>query len=499
MLIWIVALLLFAGFGAIGYFKGAIRMVFPLVGLFLGLLLALPLAPVVRPLVPMVGLENPIWGILLPPVVVFFVVSLVFIGVGFFGHARLDLFFKYRADDIQRLGWQRLNQRLGACVGLVAGAVYTVLIGVVVYVLGYLTVQVSPESEGGPVGYLNQARSDLRTSGLEQLAAVFDPAPASYYRAADVLGLLYHNQPLHTRLASYPPFIALSERPDFQEFANDTEFHRLLASQPAVAELLEHEKIKAILGSQELLDQLRSIDLSDLQGYLMTGVSEQFQYPPILGRWEVDPYLTFLMEKRRRRDMTAADVRLLRFQMEFVKGFKLYAMPEHEVRIKGPEVGRMIGRLEEIEKAVRGGTRSRPPVQVVAPSAPQTVDPNTERTRQLMAERYGINRGVPSGSSSPGAAPATQFMQVQPAPAPAVPAAPATAAEVAAEIAQLPFGTLAEGAWRDEDGRITLTLRPQRELTQFVLTRRASDVRASVREERLYLTHEGQTLVMARF
>ena len=71
MLIWLTVLVLVLLFAALGYLKGAIRMIFPVVGLFVGVWLALPLAPLVRPLVPMVGLVNPIWSILLPPVIVF--------------------------------------------------------------------------------------------------------------------------------------------------------------------------------------------------------------------------------------------------------------------------------------------------------------------------------------------------------------------------------------------------------------------------------------------
>ncbi len=86
MTIWIMAVLLFALFGALGYAKGAIRMVFPLMGLALGTFLAVPLGPVVKPLVPLVGLKNPIWSILLPPVIVFFLIAIVFIDIGFIVH-----------------------------------------------------------------------------------------------------------------------------------------------------------------------------------------------------------------------------------------------------------------------------------------------------------------------------------------------------------------------------------------------------------------------------
>src|SRR5689334_8265020 len=143
MTIWIMAVLLFALFGALGYAKGAIRMIFPLMGLVLGVFLAIPLAPVVKPLVPLVGLKNPVWSILVPPLISFFLIAIIFITVGFIVHWKVNLYYKYRTDDYHRLSWERLNKRLGVSIGLVAGAAYSILVGLVVYVLGYLTVQVS--------------------------------------------------------------------------------------------------------------------------------------------------------------------------------------------------------------------------------------------------------------------------------------------------------------------------------------------------------------------
>jgi hypothetical protein len=394
------------------------------------------------------------------------------------------------------MSWQRLNQRLGVAMGLIAGAVYTIMIGVVILVLGHLTVQVSSEGETGVVGYLNRARAELRSSGLEQLAAAFDPAPDWYYEGADILGLLYHNQPLHSRLASYPPFISLSETPEFQEVAADSEFQTLLAGQPNLAQLLENPRIQALLGNPAVLEQLRTLDFKDLNNYLRTGLSEKFQDPRILGRWEVDPYLTFLAAKKQRREMTAAEVRLLRFHMEFVKGFKLYATPDKAVRIKGPDIAQMIGRLDEIAKAVQGGSKPRPAVQYVAP-APTPVAPagggGTTMSREMI-ERYGINPGSRSGQPAPVVAAAPVAVPVAVAPTP-----PVTANQVAAEIAQLTIATLAEGTWSDDDGQFTLSLNPQKEMSQFVVTRRSSSIKASVRDERLYLSDQGQTLVMAPY
>jgi len=93
MLIWLLAVALFVLFAGLGYAKGAIRMILPLAGLVLGVALAVPLAPLVKPIVPLVGLKNPIWSWLLPPVIVFFLIAIIFIIVGFIVHRKVYLFF----------------------------------------------------------------------------------------------------------------------------------------------------------------------------------------------------------------------------------------------------------------------------------------------------------------------------------------------------------------------------------------------------------------------
>ncbi len=89
MLIWLLTVFLFALFAALGYFKGAIRMVIPLLGLFVAMWLAVPLAPMFKPLVPKLGMENPLWSHLVPPVMAFFLVELVFVVLGFVAHIKV--------------------------------------------------------------------------------------------------------------------------------------------------------------------------------------------------------------------------------------------------------------------------------------------------------------------------------------------------------------------------------------------------------------------------
>src|SRR5206468_1574447 len=113
-------------------------------------------------------------------------------------------------------------------VGLGAACVYLVLVGLLIYVAGYLTVQVTGE-ENVPttLQLLNTARTDLHTTGLDKMVAKFDPTPPAFYEAADVVGLIYRNPLLQSRLSGYPALLPMEERTEFQELAADKEFIEL--------------------------------------------------------------------------------------------------------------------------------------------------------------------------------------------------------------------------------------------------------------------------------
>jgi len=131
MTIWIMAVLLFALFGALGYAKGAIRMIFPLVGLALGTFLAVPLGPLVKPLVPLGGIEEFRFGAFCcRGDRFFFLIAIIFIVIGFIVHWKVGLYYKYRADDYHRLALGAVETNdFGISIGLIAGSAYTHLAG----------------------------------------------------------------------------------------------------------------------------------------------------------------------------------------------------------------------------------------------------------------------------------------------------------------------------------------------------------------------------------
>jgi len=488
MTIWIMAVLLFALFGALGYAKGAIRMIFPLVGLVLGTFLAVPLGPLVKSLVPLVGLQNPIWSILLPPVIIFFLIALVFIVIGFVVHWKVNLHYKYQTDDFHRLSWERLNKRLGVSIGLIAGSAYTILLGLVVYILGYLTVQVSAgENETGLAKNLNQARNDLHASGLEKTVSAFDPTPENYYLASDILGLIYHNPLLHSRLSAYPPFLALAERQQFQDIATDTEFQNMLATQTAVGQIINHPKTQSILNDQDIVQQLQQTDLKDLLEYLKTGESPKFAEIRILGRWQLEPYATLLQEKKRRSRVTTAEMKLLKQQLEFVKSYTLVVTPDNNVKLKGPDVMPLIQKYLGDLKAFSEGSKRAAPVARATTPAPTPVRPAP--IPPSMSQRYG-NR--------PGAAPPPPATVTTAVPA-ATPVAPPSPAVIAAEIAKLPTVVLAEGTWKGETDKYELVMTAQATGFRFGTGKKSATFEVSMKDSRLYLAEENDTMVMEKF
>ena len=146
MTIWILALVLIALFAYIGYSQGAIRAAVGLLGLAFGAFLSFKLGPLIKPVFPLVGVNTPFLSWVLPPVTVFVLFQIIFTAVAFAVHRQVNLNYKYKADDLQRMQWERLNQRLGASLGLVTGSVYLVLVGLIIYVAGYFTVQVADDN-----------------------------------------------------------------------------------------------------------------------------------------------------------------------------------------------------------------------------------------------------------------------------------------------------------------------------------------------------------------
>ncbi len=408
MSLWLLAIVLLAVFAGLGFAKGAIRMAISFLGLMIGIGVAVPAGHALKPLMGPIGIVNPAWVAVMPPIIAFALIYLGVMGLSFFIHHKVYLRYKYKHDDVDRIRWEAMNRHVGAAIGLVTGTVLFIAATGLIYAAGYLTVQISAEDNNpGWIKFINSARKDMADVGFDKVAARFQPAPKIFYDAADVLGLLYHNPLLQSRLAKYPYFFSLGERTDFQEMANDKEYNDLIFGKAPVTQIIDHQRTQAMLGNAELLDYLKGTDLQDLKEYLHTGKSPKYEAQEIIGIWTLDKDAVVTHLRKANPDIKAKELRGLKAAFAAIPTVSLMAMPDKKI-------------------VVKGGAGAAP--AAAAAPAPAPVDP--------MVARYGP-------------AYARQQQGLRPA-APVKPAEP--------EPPQVLPKLGADGNWDEEAGRYVLTL-----------------------------------------
>ena len=473
MTIWILAVFLFGFLAWMGLLKGAIRVTVMLVGLVLAAMLALPLAPLIRPLFPKMGVENPYWLWVLPPVAVFFLIQFLFTSIAFLVHRQAALHFKYKTDDVHRMRWERLNQRLGLCVGLGAACVYLILIGLVISVSGYLTIQVaSAENTPMSLSYLNSARSDLSSTGLDKFVAKIDPTPTGFYEAADIAGLVYHNPLLQGRLSAYPAFLTLEERPELQEIATDKEFIELFQRQEPITKVMNHPKVQALAKNTEIIQALSAIDLKDLRQYLETGVSPKFEEEKILGRWQLNLNATLVELRKSLTSLSASSWKNVKKALT-LSAMSVTATPENRILVK-------IQSKDEILKLTQPATAAPAAAQAdgsgeaprggapTARSIAARANPGADDANRQFQQRYGaIIRG-----NTPATPPPVVVVPVAPPPP--------------SPILKLIFS--GEGAWKNDGEKYLLSVKDIKE----------HKLEGTVRGDRLILAKDDLRLIFER-
>lgn len=324
MTIWLLAILLLASLAALGYRQGAIRVLLSFLGIVIGGLLAAPLGHLFKPLLAAAGMKHPIWLALLPPCIGFVVVLTIFKIIGAMLNQKLELHFKYKSSELQLAMWERLNHRLGLCLGLFNGAAYLVLLSVSIYLLSYWTVQMaSGENDPKSVRILNTMGEDLQRTGMNRVAVAVNRAPPTFFQAADIVGLIYKNPLLQARLSRYPALLTLAERPEFQDLANDKDFTELQMRQAPIIQLIDYPKVQAIIKNPQTVKAVEDTllpNLQDLRSYLETGISQTFT-EEILGRWDFDVIGTMALVRKAHPNLTAAEAAKYRgaFMREFTK------------------------------------------------------------------------------------------------------------------------------------------------------------------------------------
>ncbi|WP_160164686.1 CvpA family protein [Pedosphaera parvula] len=275
--------------GYAGYALGAIRAAATLVGLLISTVLAFPLGKLLHGLLATCGIKNPFFIYLLAPVIVFLILLTVFKAIGFSVHHKVDHYYKHKAGDLRMGLFERLNHRVGACIGVVNAAIYLILLCLPIYVFSYATVQVADDNASWSMKMLNTLGHHVRASGMAKIDAAIDPLPETYYQTSDLMGLVYHNDLLESRLSRYPAFLMLGEKAEFQDIGNDKEFTELRLKQPSISEIVNHPKAQAILGNPDMLKEIWGIlvpNITDLDNFLKTGQSAKYGDQKLLGRWD---------------------------------------------------------------------------------------------------------------------------------------------------------------------------------------------------------------------
>lgn len=338
MTIWILAILLLAGLAAAGYSQGAIKVAFSLVGIFAGMLFAMPLSPVVVPLLPFIGITNSWTQAIIAPIVAFYAIGAAFkIGAAFV-HRKVEYHYKYHASDSVRALWERMNRRLGASLGLINGWLYLLLICVAISTLGYFTTQTGASESGSVVmRTFNRMALDLRETHMNKVVAGVNPAPERFYEISDFLGFVANNRGVVKRFGSYPPMVVLTRKPVFQAIANDKEYQKLVENERDPSVILDHPHSQEVLTNAEAMSDLLAIDLKDFTAYLSTGKSPKYQEERILGSWVYDFPASFKLAKTQEPDMlTSRTMRLKKELAERYAGAVLVATIDNKLTVQLP-------------------------------------------------------------------------------------------------------------------------------------------------------------------
>ncbi|MCX7723565.1 MAG: CvpA family protein, partial [Verrucomicrobiae bacterium] len=337
---WLIALLLLAGCAAVGYNQGAIRAGFSFVGLLVAAFVAMPLGQPLRKLCPSLGIEEPLWVAVAPHLAAFVLVLAVFKGAAQFVHRKVYLYYKYKAGELRRALWERLNSRLGLCIGLANGAIYFVLLAMVLYPVTYLTTQTaSEENDPKLLKLLNATGWDMQKTRLSHAAAALAPVPTVFYDIADLVGLIHQNPLLYGLVSRYPALLQLAEQPEFGMLADEEGVGSLLLRRAPINELIQHPSIQGVFKNRSQLETLWSQlgpNLNDFRAYLESGGdSPKYGAEKILGKWQFDNYGSIAALKRTTTNLTASYLRFMR-QTYYPAARKvtLLATPDHKVYLR---------------------------------------------------------------------------------------------------------------------------------------------------------------------
>jgi hypothetical protein len=339
MTIWLLAIILVASLAGLGYRQGAIRVGFSFIGILMGAALAVPLGRLVGKLLVSFGIKDPLvlWAV--GPLVVFVVVSIIFKSAAAAVHHKVDVHYKYHAGDLRLALWERLNQRVGLCLGMLNAAAYLVLISFVIYAGSYATYQfATSEKDPAWMRLLNRMGKDLQATGFAKVARSIDTMPQIYFDMTDFAAVIYHNSLLEARLSRYPGLLSLAERQEFQDMANDKEFTEMRQRQEPVMVFWDNVRILAIRSNPEMLRIIWNTvapDLGDVRVYLKSGQSAKYDPIKILGRWYFDVNGSMMAMRRAKPTIPASEMqKVKRWMTGAFNKTMMVARPDNRLAIK---------------------------------------------------------------------------------------------------------------------------------------------------------------------
>ncbi len=360
MLVWSIALVLVLVCGGVGFYMGAFRTAFTTVGLLLTLLLLKPLSGLIEKLISLFGLSHPVALAIVAPIILFVLVQIIFKSSAVALFKKVDNYYKYKASDLQRMLFERLEQRVGPCLGVLNGTLYVILLGIASLGFGYGTVQLTRGNERDPFGLsiINALAHGYAAAGFTKVVGPYIPVASAYYDVVDLAGEWFHQPLVQSRLAAYPPLITLSEKKEFQSLGNDAQAQEFLLKGPGLGEIYEHAKIQPILQDADLLQKTLGLiggDFADLKAFVRTGKSEKYDEEKILGRWDFNLPSTVAENKKIRR-MSGLEVNKMRgiFNAQ-LDGATLLATLDNKLILRRTVSGGTLVRKEGSWKSEGGG------------------------------------------------------------------------------------------------------------------------------------------------
>ncbi|MBW8865669.1 MAG: hypothetical protein JF609_12270, partial [Verrucomicrobia bacterium] len=267
-------------------------------------------------LLPMLGFKNPLMIWALSPLFGFILVSIIFSIIAFKVHKKVDVYYRYQAGDLRLALWERLNARLGICVGILNGAIYFVLISFLVFNLTYLTTQAASPLKEQPltIRLVNSMGYGL-TNGFSRASCAVATLNTNYYQYADLVGFLVRNPQTAPRFVEYPALTSLWERDDMQGLVSDTSLTNALATGSSVGEILDLPSVQEFLKNDKLTEHVKTVvgtNMDDLMTYLQTGKSATYDNDKILGQWEFNVGVTIAWLRQSQPKMSATEMRGVR-------------------------------------------------------------------------------------------------------------------------------------------------------------------------------------------